>query len=494
MAGVLYSVSKNSPDELNKHLRSKSLHSQVLLSRAILLAAENGYAECVSLLLQAGTPADTHTAGGYAPLHLAARAGHADVIKILVDANCNKERRVYRTFATALHWATARGHVDCMQVLLDAGCYIDSRTVHQQTPLMVAAINDEVDAMRLLIGRGAGLEAVDSNKATALQLAVKECNLDSMESLIESGADINHQDRYYKTPLHEAARAGHAYIVRGLLHAGACVLSMDAYGMTPLHYAAHFDNPTVVRVLIDEGGSDPKLVTSPRKYWEPIPFLFDNLEERFVRGMTAVMLACQAGAVASLGILLTYNDVITSANDIDDNDMNALLYACAEGNAECVDMLMRLTDVDPDGPFGYDHLITPLNLAIENSQLSCVRSLIRANCTIMQDHVRKAVVCGGAETLDAARLLVLAMRSPVSRDLLLVMTTDPACLTQKDFDEFLVWAEEFAAPRSLLQSSRAIIRDSLGRRVLNPCAIATLPLPAQLQRYLELTDLKYLFS
>ena len=93
--------------------------------RALALAAQNGHADVVKLLLDAGedpnrfNPQGTHSHS--TPLHQAALAGHADVVRLLVERGARLDIRdtVYR--ATPLGWAVHGGHTHLESYLRDHG-------------------------------------------------------------------------------------------------------------------------------------------------------------------------------------------------------------------------------------------------------------------------------------------------------------------------------------------------------------------------------------
>jgi ankyrin repeat protein len=93
---------------------------------------------------------------------------------------------------------------------------------------------------------------------TPLMLAAINNQLELAKVLIDRGADVN---RPGWTPLHYAATRGHREMIRLLLEHDAYIDSESANGTTPLMLAAYSAPPLAVKLLLEEG-ADPALVNS----------------------------------------------------------------------------------------------------------------------------------------------------------------------------------------------------------------------------------------
>jgi len=241
--------------DLNKENRTNG-------SFPLLMAAQNGHAECVQLLLDAGAgPAQTHREGAF-PLLMAAQEGHAKCVRLLLDAlpegaDLNKEDSKDGTFP--LFMAAQQSHAECVQLLLDAGA--DPAKTHTDGgfPLLLAAQQGHAECVRLLLD--ALPEDADLNKENPkdgtfpLLMAAQNGHAECVQLLLDAlpkDADLNKENRTSGNfPLLMAAQQGHAECVRLLLDAGADPAKTHTNGTFPLFLAAGHGHLPVVRQLAE---------------------------------------------------------------------------------------------------------------------------------------------------------------------------------------------------------------------------------------------------
>ena len=110
----------------------------------------------IEVLLYAGANTEATTRlGGYTPLHLAARRGHATALDALAGGGADVETRT-TTGVTALHYAAESGREDAVSALLRHGAAVDApTTADAQTPLMWATASNRLETMRVLLEAGA---------------------------------------------------------------------------------------------------------------------------------------------------------------------------------------------------------------------------------------------------------------------------------------------------------------------------------------------------
>ena len=156
------------------------------------------------------------------PMHIAARAGHADILSILIEHGADVDVRGYYMY-TPLHKAAYFGKLEAGQCLLDRGADIDARILNRATPLclVASAMNDYVEIAQMLLRRGARIEDHDEDLWTPLHRAVVAGNIQTVRLLLEHGPDVNARDKSGNTPSQLGSQRGHHKIVELLSKYGA---------------------------------------------------------------------------------------------------------------------------------------------------------------------------------------------------------------------------------------------------------------------------------
>lgn len=124
---------------------------------ALDLAVQEGHAEMVRLLLDAN--ADTEgNAGPYrdlTPMTEAAMFGRRAVVEVLIDAGVSMRAPANRIPYVPLVLAATQGHADVVELLLDRGADIEDRDFKGWSPLEWTVSSGRVAMVRLLLDRGA---------------------------------------------------------------------------------------------------------------------------------------------------------------------------------------------------------------------------------------------------------------------------------------------------------------------------------------------------
>jgi hypothetical protein len=161
-------------------------------------------------------------AGSYEDFFIAIKQDNPAAVKALLNRGFDPNT-VDPQGLPGLYVALRDGSLKAAQVLIDwPKTNVDSRTPHDESPLMIASLKGH------------------------LQVA---------KQLVERDADVN---KTGWTPLHYAATRGHLAIMELLLDHHAYIDAESPNGTTPLMMAAHYGSAAAVKLLL-EAGADPRL-------------------------------------------------------------------------------------------------------------------------------------------------------------------------------------------------------------------------------------------
>jgi ankyrin repeat protein len=229
-------------------------------------AAKQGRKERVEQLLEAGASVEARTQShGQTPLHLAAAAGHADLIPLLItpstmDAQDDSNQ-------TALQLAVRGRQLEAASALVAAGASCRAAQF-ADTPLRLVFkglyFKPSAEMALLLLNAmladpsSAGLvaEALQwgwGGDGTLLHCAAAHGSQELVAKLVEAGADRDAVDKLQATPLWHAAASGHAGLVPLLATPRNINLPAEGEGRTPLNIAAERRGDDVVAALLAAG-------------------------------------------------------------------------------------------------------------------------------------------------------------------------------------------------------------------------------------------------
>ena len=152
-----------------------------ILTQQLLDACENNRVGEVENLLQKPQDPNVRCANtGNVPLQVAARNGHLEVVRLLLEAGVDKDAG---NGATALISAAGNGHLEVVQLLLEAGADKDAAMTDGATCLHYAAGYGHSHVVRLLLEAKVDKDAT-ADGGTALQFACEEGHLGVVRLLL----------------------------------------------------------------------------------------------------------------------------------------------------------------------------------------------------------------------------------------------------------------------------------------------------------------------
>ena len=207
----------------------------------IILASERGHTEVVKLLLEQGAELDSEEIMRLAMLRndwkriLTLIEDEAKLIDVFIAAK-GVDGTIGTSGDTLLILAARGGHTEIAKRLIDRGADLDVQKTSDggQTALMLAAWEGHIETVKFLIDRGADFDITDNYGMTALRRAANEGHTEIVKLLIDRGADCDIIDNYGMTALRRAIKEGHTEIVKLLIDRGADFDITDNYGQTAL--------------------------------------------------------------------------------------------------------------------------------------------------------------------------------------------------------------------------------------------------------------------
>lgn len=133
---------------------------------ALHFAAQYGHTESVALLLAHGAEPGLRNVRGESPLDLAAQYGRLDSVALLAGAQAHALSRLATPQHSPLHLAARNGHRQVVRLLLDRGFPVNCRT-ESGSALHEAATFGKLDVVRLLLDYGVDVDLRDAQARRA---------------------------------------------------------------------------------------------------------------------------------------------------------------------------------------------------------------------------------------------------------------------------------------------------------------------------------------
>jgi uncharacterized protein len=258
---------------LLEHGANPNIAEPQLQLTALMLAAEAGYTDIVSALIKQGADIQVRTRTGATPapkLPCVDRSGCGSHGVGIIRGGLPEQgiRAPIPGAMTPLMYAAREGHVETARLLLDAGASVKDVDKNDITPLFMAISNNHIDMARFLMERGADIHAKDWYGRTPLFAAIEMRNvdlhyvtfehmvtaddrkviLDFIKLLLDKGADPN-------------IRVKEVPPLRSWMYLlGGSLAWVDFTGQTPFLLASLSGDVSTMRLLL-EHGADPKIAT-----------------------------------------------------------------------------------------------------------------------------------------------------------------------------------------------------------------------------------------
>ncbi|CAG2234201.1 unnamed protein product [Mytilus edulis] len=305
----------------------------------------------------------------HSALHVACSNGHSNIVKILLNKNCDINIRD-KYGATSLFISSFLGRTDIVKLLLDYEAHVNTIDIFGDTPVLVASMKGQIEIVRLLLTYKCDANIRNRRNETALYNASRAGNTDIVKLLIEHTDHLDMTNKDNETALYVASRDGNADIVHLLLqkHCNQDICNID--DKIPLLIACHNDHIQVVKLLL-------------QNYWDQNIF-YDNLGN-------ALFISCTENRIHIMRLLLqhiydhkkqkdieAYRPLSTEMkgvdyiNNISPNNQTCLdIVASHTGN---IDILKLLIECKADL-----NICSPLCSASANGSIDIVNTLLKHN-------------------------------------------------------------------------------------------------------------------
>ncbi|XP_069763709.1 ankyrin repeat domain-containing protein 16 isoform X2 [Narcine bancroftii] len=291
---------------------------------------------------------------GDTALHYAARRGHLEIMKYLVEELGSDVELVNSDYKRALHEAASMGHRECLKYLIARDARIDPLKKADWTPLMMASTRKNLEVIKDLVESGANLTLKNKDGWNCFHIACREGHREIIQYLLKVRPDIwDVESKVKRSPLHTAAMHGSTEAVEVLLErCGYAPDAKDSCGVTPFMDAVQNGHIKIARLLLqshranflstDALGAQSLHRAAVTAQDEAIHFLVKelgvNVNERATDlNLTALHYAAKEGHSGTIDMLLALGANM-HAKDL--KGRSALHMACAGQHAKCIRLLI----------------------------------------------------------------------------------------------------------------------------------------------------------
>ncbi|CAH2097462.1 unnamed protein product [Euphydryas editha] len=360
--------------------------------------------DALELLVKYGAEKHRQDRLGRTPLHLAAYAGNARQMAILLDFPEDMQRRVdnedMSSEAEEDVKKISQQTKEMVNVMCDLGEVniilpkswrdnIDHNCMSIKgtlplfqpgwTPLHVAASCARKQCTRLLLAAGANPNICDVMGCTPLDVAGSayhhKKDIDSknftevVKILLNAGSQYNSMKAgglNLETPLHTAVKLGNIDCIKALLDAGVSISCLNSAGLTPLH------------LCVKDKLEEPLQILANYAYKNPDP-LTASVDVKDKEGHTVLQAAVEAAWVPGVCIALEAGaDVTMKANDGE----TPIHSAANLGDIDVLNEMLSLAKQKDFIDYQNGEGETPLFKAIINGHLQCVEALLNEGASI----------------------------------------------------------------------------------------------------------------
>lgn len=345
-------------------------------------------------------------------LKLAARNGYASVVELLLNVIDTEDPDVISTlsliFGDALVEAAINGHEKVFDCFLRHNVDFNICNRMLIPPLFAAVEKEHIAIVRFLLEHKADINKTDEHGNSVLHIAAKAGNKSVVEMLLQYGAEVNVLNQHKNSPLCAAIMARHEEIVRLLLERRAEVLRENTENLKPLQLAQKLGDKKIIEMVtkFEELQEQTLHGAVTTRNVETLKVLLNNpfidIDQKNEFGETALFIAVKKGYKVITKLLLNSQ----ADSNIACHDMYPLHEAVKhEGNEPIVELLIQHGAVVNAKLKETNY--TPLHCAVQTGE-DMVDLLLRHGAEVdVQDFEGRTALMGAAELYKKSVMKVL---------------------------------------------------------------------------------------
>lgn len=206
-ASPMESESKETPEDHEKNEWLKNVKNR--LGTELLNNIDSKKLKQVIWLLEQGADPNSRRKNTDTALHLAARAGHTEILDVLLKHGADPHALNDSGCSTLMYAARS---VDCLQKLLDAGVNANLQNQWGNSVLHYAVNYGCLECVQAVLNTGnIVVNAQMSDGQTPMHYAASSGNVEMIQALLAAGASVDTRSTFGQSPIDAAIEEGHTH-------------------------------------------------------------------------------------------------------------------------------------------------------------------------------------------------------------------------------------------------------------------------------------------
>ena len=194
---------------------------------------------------------------GWTALHTSAQSGSYELVRYFVDKGTDVQQKT-ETGQNCLHIAARKGHLNLCKALINKYRFDKNISdIEGFTPILDSVESGNYELVKFFIEKGADIHVNTLYGLNCLHIAACSGHLNLCKIFIdEHGFQENTADNSGRTPLHFSAQSGNFELFQFFLDRGADIYVKANNGSNCLHFAADKGKLNICKFLLEEHNFD----------------------------------------------------------------------------------------------------------------------------------------------------------------------------------------------------------------------------------------------